>query len=75
MWYFLFMPRKIRDLRRDLLKAGCEEVMGKGSHRKYKYKGLEPVILPYKPNDDAKRYLEEEVKGMLEEIRQLKQEG
>jgi len=31
------MPRKIRELVRDLVKAGFEERSGKGSHRNYSH--------------------------------------
>jgi antitoxin (DNA-binding transcriptional repressor) of toxin-antitoxin stability system/predicted RNA binding protein YcfA (HicA-like mRNA interferase family) len=38
------MPRKIRDLVRDLVKAGFEERRGKGSHRNYSHPLFAEVV-------------------------------
>lgn len=53
------MPRKIRELKEDLRRAGFTQVKGggKGSHTKWrhpKFKGS--VILSGKDGDDADRY-------------------
>ena len=52
------MPRKIRELIRDLKDAGFEEIHGgKGSHRKFvheKYSGA--VTISGKSGDDAKPF-------------------
>ncbi len=55
------MPRKIRELVRDLLDAGFELVpgAGKGSHRKFThddYPGA--VTVSGQDGDDAKKYQE-----------------
>jgi predicted RNA binding protein YcfA (HicA-like mRNA interferase family) len=55
------MPRKIRELIRDLKHTGFYEISkaGKGSHRKYmheKYAGA--VTVGGKEGDDAKHYQE-----------------
>jgi predicted RNA binding protein YcfA (HicA-like mRNA interferase family) len=57
------MPRKIRDLIKDLKSAGWIQVSGgKGSHRKFKHeKFARAVLIPGHDNDDAKPYLEKQV--------------
>ncbi len=64
------MPRKVRDLIRDLEAAGFREIKGgKGSHRKYvhpNYAGA--VTLSGKSGDDAKRYQEKQVRRATEEV-------
>lgn len=67
------MPRKIRQLESDLLKAGFTVVKGagKGSHRKYIHPNVEGfVIISGKAGDDAKLYQEKQVKAKLEESEQ-----
>ncbi|MGL4514047.1 MAG: type II toxin-antitoxin system HicA family toxin [Lacipirellulaceae bacterium] len=65
------MPRKIRDLVRDLRDAGFSVVAGggKGSHRKLthpSYGGA--VTLSGNEGDDAKRYQEKQVRQAIEEV-------
>ena len=67
------MPRKIRQLIKDLKKAGFEQVSGagKGSHRKFvqdRFPGA--VTLSGKEGTDAKQYQEREVKNAIEKIKQ-----
>jgi predicted RNA binding protein YcfA (HicA-like mRNA interferase family) len=62
------MPRKVRELETDLLKAGFEKRPGKGSHRVYthpKFSGV--VTISGRAGDDAKRYQEKQVAGAIEE--------
>lgn len=63
------MPRKIRQLIKDLRKAGFQHVPGgKGSHRKYSHQNVQvPAIIPGKDGDDAKPYLERHVREKIEE--------
>ena len=66
------MPRKIRELIRDLVSAGFQELPGggKGSHRKFlheQYPGA--VTLSGRTGDDAKPYQERHVKQAIEESR------
>jgi predicted RNA binding protein YcfA (HicA-like mRNA interferase family) len=64
------MPRKIRDLIKDLTDAGFENRGGKGSHRNYVHEKVgKPVTVPGKMGDDAKQYLERAVKRAIEESR------
>ena len=65
------MPRKIRDLIKDLRNAGFEQVAGagKGSHRKFFHHGFPgAVTLSGKENGDAKPYQEKQVKKAIEEV-------
>jgi predicted RNA binding protein YcfA (HicA-like mRNA interferase family) len=64
------MPRKIRDLIRDLEQAGFANRGGKGSHRNFEHpKGLR-VTVSGQLGDDAKPYQEREVRRVIEESRQ-----
>ena len=58
------MPRKIRELIQDLKAAGWRQLGGKGSHRKFKHdKFPGSVMIPGHENDDAKPYLEKQVRN------------
>ncbi|MDD2715322.1 MAG: type II toxin-antitoxin system HicA family toxin [Candidatus Wallbacteria bacterium] len=62
------MPRKIRELVRDLLKAGFAERGGKGSHRNFVHqKIIKPITISGSDGDDAKQYQEKAVRLALEE--------
>ena len=67
------MPRKLRDLARDLKRAGylLKPRRGKGSHGWYKHPapGVSPVSLAGKLGDDAKPYQEKDVRDALEAVR------
>lgn len=62
------MPRKVRELVRDLEQAGFQLVKGgKGSHRKFthvRYSGA--VTLSGGEGEDAKRYQEKQIKQAIE---------
>ncbi len=63
------MPRKIRELVRDLKKSGFTNRGGKGSHRNYEHpKGIR-VTLSGQLGYDAKDYQEREVQKAIEESR------
>ena len=67
------MPRKIRELVRDLLDAGFSEIpgAGKGAHRKFthdQYPGA--VTLSGSSGDDAKPYQEKHVRRAIEEVQE-----
>ena len=62
------MPRKIRELIRDLLGAGFEDRGGKGSHRNFVHPRVQkPLTLSGQEGDDAKRYQERAVRLAIEE--------
>lgn len=61
------MPRKIRDLIRDLERAGFANRGGKGSHRNFEHPSGARTTLSGKTGDDAKPYQEREVQRIIEE--------
>ena len=64
------MPRKIRELIRDLEKAGFIDRGGKGAHRNFIHPLVsKPITLSGNPGDDAKRYQEKAVRAAIEEAK------
>ena len=62
------MPRKIRELIRDLVNAGFEDRGGRGSHRNFVHPRVaKPVTVSGNDGDDAKQYQERAVKRAIEE--------
>jgi predicted RNA binding protein YcfA (HicA-like mRNA interferase family) len=65
------MPRKIRELVRDLVKAGFKERTGKGSHRNYSHPLVAKVVtISGNDGDDARRHLEKTVQEAINEVNQ-----
>jgi predicted RNA binding protein YcfA (HicA-like mRNA interferase family) len=65
------VPRKIRELIKDLRDAGFALVPGggKGSHRKFTHENYAgAVTLSGQDGDDAKKYQEKQVKRAVEEV-------
>lgn len=66
------MPRKVRELIGDLLRAGFTDRGGKGSHRNFTHpRGLR-VTISGKPGDDVKHYQERELKKTLQALEDKK---
>jgi len=63
------VPRKIRELIRDLRQAGFIERGGKGSHRNFKHPSGIRLTLSGSPGDDARRYQERDVTQAIRESR------
>lgn len=64
------MPRKIRDLIKDLEAAGFVNRGGKGSHRNFVHERVaRPVTISGKSGDDAQQYQEKAVRAAIEESR------
>ena len=64
------MPRKIRQLKADLRKAGAYQASQEGSHTKWKH-SLVPesmLILSGHDGEDAKPYQEKSVRDLLRKI-------
>ena len=62
------MPRKIRDLIRDLERAGFTDRGGKGNHRNFVHaKVAKALTLSGNPGDDAKKYQERAVNLAIRE--------
>jgi predicted RNA binding protein YcfA (HicA-like mRNA interferase family) len=63
------MPRKVRELMRDLEKAGFVARGGKGSHRKYKHPTTKSVVLlSGRPGDDARAYQAKKVLLAIQKV-------
>ena len=63
------MPRTIRELIKDLKKAGFVNRGGKGSHRNYVHSSGVVLTISGKLGNDAKPYQEKLVKQKIEEIK------
>ena len=69
------MPKKIRELKSLLLKAGFSQKPAKGSHRKWVHPKLpKAIIIASKDGDDAKAYLEKQVNEVLEQLKEMNEE-
>jgi predicted RNA binding protein YcfA (HicA-like mRNA interferase family) len=63
------MPKKIRELKAMLRKAGCRCEPGKGSHTKWSHPKLkDKVVLSGNNGADAKAYQEKDVNNFLREL-------
>ena len=61
------MPRKIRELIRELERAGFVDRGGRGSHRNFEHPDGGRVTLSGQEGADAKPYQEREVERAIEE--------
>ena len=59
------MPRKIRQLIKDLTRAGFVDRGGKGSHRNFVHPNGQRVTLSGSEGADAHRYQEKEVRQKI----------
>jgi predicted RNA binding protein YcfA (HicA-like mRNA interferase family) len=62
------MPRKIRELIKDLENAGFVNRGGKGSHRNFTHAKGPRVTISGNPGDDAKHYQEREVRQSIAKV-------
>jgi predicted RNA binding protein YcfA (HicA-like mRNA interferase family) len=64
------MPRKIRQLKADLRKAGAYQISQEGSHTKWIHPLVPAItlILSGHEGDDAKPYQEKAVRNLLQKI-------
>ncbi|MBI4819508.1 MAG: type II toxin-antitoxin system HicA family toxin [Deltaproteobacteria bacterium] len=63
------MPRRIRELERDLANAGFVRTAAKGSHRKWRHPSGAVLILSGKEGDDAKPYQEKAVDESIQKAK------
>jgi predicted RNA binding protein YcfA (HicA-like mRNA interferase family) len=63
------MPRKVRELVRDLERAGFVNRGGRGSHRNYLHPRGVRITISGGLGDDAKRYQERDTEKALREAR------
>jgi predicted RNA binding protein YcfA (HicA-like mRNA interferase family) len=71
------MPKKIRELKQNLSKAGfvLQKGRGKGSHSYWVHPAISsPLIMPGKDGDDAPRYLEQQINKALQLLATLEEE-
>jgi predicted RNA binding protein YcfA (HicA-like mRNA interferase family) len=69
------MPKKIREIRKILRKAGFSAVQGKGSHEKWIHPLLvEHIVVAGKDGSDAKAYLEKQVDQLIKIVKQKEEE-
>jgi predicted RNA binding protein YcfA (HicA-like mRNA interferase family) len=62
------MPRKIRELIRDLERAGFVNRGGSGSHRNFVHPNVtKPLTISGKLGNDAKKYQERALRRAIEE--------
>jgi predicted RNA binding protein YcfA (HicA-like mRNA interferase family) len=61
------MPRKIRELVRDLIQAGFSNRGGKGSHRNFTHPSGAKITVSGGLGDDARPYQERAVEKAIEE--------
>lgn len=68
------LPRKLRELRRDLRQAGCVKIRQEGSHETWTHPVAPEVKVTLAGADgqDAKHYQEEQVSEALRAIRSRK---
>lgn len=67
------MPKKIRELKKMLLKAGFTYREAKGSHTVWSHILLpnDPITIAGKDGSDAKLYLEKQVNQRLKQLEEL----
>jgi predicted RNA binding protein YcfA (HicA-like mRNA interferase family) len=66
------MPKKIRELKNILRKAGFKESSGKGSHTTWSHPLLSgKIVLSGKDGSDAKPYQEKDVEKALQTLREI----
>jgi predicted RNA binding protein YcfA (HicA-like mRNA interferase family) len=63
------MPKKIRELLRELEKAGFTNRGGKGSHRNFSHPHGARITLSGNPSHDAKRYQERDVEKVIRQVK------
>ncbi|NQU40747.1 MAG: type II toxin-antitoxin system HicA family toxin [Lentisphaerae bacterium] len=62
------MPKKVRELIRDLKRAGFVDRGGRGSHRNFAHAAGAHITVSGSPSHDAKRYQEREVEKAVREV-------
>ena len=63
------MPRKVRQLRADIRRAGFRQLPGKGSHTKWVHPLLPGHhVIAGGDGDDAKPYQEQKLREKLEQV-------
>lgn len=66
------MPRKVRELIRDLERAGFTDRGGKGSHRNFIHPGGAHATFSGRDGDDARHYQEKQIAREIARSRGMK---
>ncbi|MGK7894880.1 MAG: type II toxin-antitoxin system HicA family toxin [Xenococcus sp. (in: cyanobacteria)] len=70
------MPKKIKELKKILRKAGFTEKPAKGSHTKWSHPLVSgKIVLSGKDGNDAKPYQEKDVEQAIEKIKEIQRQG
>jgi predicted RNA binding protein YcfA (HicA-like mRNA interferase family) len=71
------MPQKIRELKAILQKAGFNYRPAKGSHTFWTHPLIidEPVTIAGKDGDDAPKYLEKQIKKVLNRLEEIQKQS
>jgi predicted RNA binding protein YcfA (HicA-like mRNA interferase family) len=69
------VPRKVRELVNELVRAGFVDRGGKGGHRNFLHPSGVRVTLSGRLGDDAKRYQEQEVAQQVTTARSARRGG
>ncbi len=70
------MPKKIKELKKLLRKAGFTEKPAKGSHTKWSHPLVSgKIVLSGKDGNDAKPYQEQDVEQAIKKIKEIQQQG
>jgi len=70
------MPRKIRELKADLRRAGFVMRPGKGSHTVWEHPAIaRGVPISGRDSDDAHDYQEKDVRAALARVREVERNG
>ena len=68
------MPKKVRELKNILRKAGFENRSGKGNQTKWTHPLLAgTIVLSGKDSKDAKPYQEKDVEQALQKLKKIKE--
>jgi predicted RNA binding protein YcfA (HicA-like mRNA interferase family) len=69
------MPRKIRELKADLLRAGFVWRAARGSHTRWRHPSAPDVRVTLSGNDgdDADRYQEQDVQRAIRRVQEAKE--
>lgn len=71
------MPKKIRELKSMLKKAGFVYRTAKGSHTRWYHELLpeDPITISGKDGDDAQKYLEKQINQKLAKLKRIKKDN
>lgn len=70
------MPRKLRELKAALRRAGCVEAPGRGSHTGWRHPVLaEKLTLSGRDGDDAQPYQERQLRRILARLRETERQA